>query len=192
MTGGINLRYRKTILPIALVSFIIIFTYCTTSTKKTDNPLRVKGVKYEKVVELGLQSTGASLEDILYEQPVDGNKIIIFNLNNALGAAYMSKDNKGWTWERISSFYDFQPVSEPKPAYMAGGTEIKTPDGEKYFLAIGKIFNDNINELTIDSGKIRTELIKNRGTTFFIKLLDNNVLNWDIKVYDKYGKELRI
>jgi hypothetical protein len=173
-----------------LMLLVLILTSCNNNMNKGDNPLSVKGVDYNNVIQKGLQSTGASLQDILYEESVDENKIIFFTVNDALSVGYMSKTNKGWVWSRNTPFYDFQSTAKPLPSYMAGGTEINTPNNKTYFLAMGKIFNHNITKLTIDSDKINAIIIKKHGSTFWFKLLDNDTLNKNIKIYDKDGIEL--
>ena len=110
--------------------------------------------------------------------------MIFFTSHKALGIAYMAKDNDGWTFSRITPLTDFVSDQNP-PTFMAGGEEVETPDGIKYFLAMGKIFNPNITKITLSNDSINTIIKKKDGEIFWFQLLENKDLNENIKIYDK-------
>jgi len=178
-------------LAIFLMFIMMFLTACNSNTNKENNSSIVTGVDYNNVIEQGLQNQGISLQDILYEETVGENKIIFFTSQNALGLAYMSKDRDGWRWERFTPFYDFESHSNPPSPYMASGKEIETPDGLKYYLAMGKIFDPDIVKLTINNDSINAIVKKKDDNIFWFKLLDNRDLYGNIKVYDKDGNELK-
>jgi hypothetical protein len=171
------------------IATLFILTGCSMKVNKEDNPSIVKGVNYDQVIAQGFQSQGLSLQDILYEETIGENKMIFYTSHNALGLAYMSKDKDGWTYSRMTALYDFEAVSNP-PSLMAGGTEVETPDGVKYFLAMGKIFNPEITKITLSNNSVNAIIKEKDGTIFWFQLLDNKDLNNNIKAYDKNDKQL--
>jgi hypothetical protein len=156
---------------------------------KEDNLSIVKGNNYDKVIEQGFQSEGLSLQDILYEKTIGESKMIFFTSDEALGLAYMGKDEDGWTYNRITTLTNFESDKTP-PSYMAAGLEVKTPDGIKFFLAMGKIFNPNITKITLSNDSINTIIKEKDGNIFWFQLLDNKNLFQNIKAYDKDDKQL--
>jgi hypothetical protein len=172
------------------MAIIIIVTACTTKVNKEDHSSIVKGTIYDKVIEQGFQSQGLSLQDMLYEKTIGESKMIFFTSHKALGIAYMGKGKDGWTFSRITQLYDFESNSNPPSPYMAGGTEVETPDGIKYFLAMGKIFNPNIAKITLSKDSINAIIKEKDGNIFWFQLLQNKDLNKNIKLYDKDDKEL--
>lgn len=173
-----------------LISILLVFSMtlgCENKESKQDN--LIKGIGYDKVIEQGLQSHGLSLEDILYEKTIGESKMIFFTSHKALGIAYMAKDKDGWVFSRITPLNDFVSDKNP-PSFMAGGEEVETPDGIKYFLAMGKIFNPNITKITLSNDTINTIIKEKDGEIFWFQLLENSDLNENIKIYDKDGKQL--
>ncbi len=168
-----------------MMIFVIVMVSSCTINKGI-----VRHENLSKVVEQGLQSEGISSEDILYEESIGENKFIFITKNNALGLAYVSKDKDTWIWNRLSVFLDFESDSK-SPPYMAAGKEIKTPDGVKYYLAMGKIFSTDIVKLTLSNDKIDAVIKKKDDSIFWFKLLENEDLFEDIKIYDKEGKEIK-
>jgi hypothetical protein len=173
------------------MSMVVIFTLiaCSTKVNKEDNLPIVKGVNYYSVIEKGFQNQGQSLQDVLYEKTVGDSIIIFFTSHNALGISYMAKDKDGWTYNRITPLYDFE-TSAPVSPYMAGGTEFKTPDGIKYSLAMGKIFDPSITKITLSNDSIEAIIKEKNGNTFWFQLLDNKDLNVNLKAYDKDNKQV--
>jgi hypothetical protein len=180
---------KKGIRFIFLISILLVFSMIFRCENKEDNLSIVKGTNYDKVIEQGFQSQGLSLQDILYEKTIGENKMIFFASDEALGLAYMGKDEDDWTFNRITSLTDFESESKT-PTYMGGGIEVETPDGIKYFLAMGKIFNPNITKITLSNDLISTIVKEKDGNIFWFKLLDNKDLFENIKVYDKDDKQL--
>lgn len=174
-----------------LVFIIVILTACNIKENKEDNLSVVKGKNYNEVIEKGLKREGLSLQDVLYEETIGENKILYITSHNALGLVYMSREEDDWIWSRITSYTDFQTDLNSSSPYMAGGTEIKAPDGKTYFLAMGKIFNSNIAKLTLYDDRINVNIKKKSGNIFWFKLLENKDLYKNIKIYDKEGKELK-
>ncbi|WP_435791682.1 hypothetical protein, partial [Clostridium sp.] len=140
-------------------------------------------------IEQGFQSEGLSLQDILYEKTIGESKMIFFTSYKALGLAYMGKDEDSWTFNRITSLTDFESDKKP-PSYMAAGLEVETPDGIKFFLAMGKIFNPNITKITLSNDLINTIIKEKDGNIFWFQLLGNKNLFQNIKAYDKDDKQL--
>ena len=176
------------LIAISIVTIVALIS-CSTNVNKEDNLPIVKGVNYYSVIEEGFQNQGQSLQDILYEKTVGESIIIFFTSHNALGIAYMAKDKDGWTYNRITPLYDFES-SAPAPSYMAGGTEFETPDGIKYFLAMGKIFDPSITKITLSNDSIEVIIKEKDGNIFWFQLLDNKDLNVNLKVYDKDNKQV--
>ena len=56
---------------------------------------------------------------------------------------------------------------------MSGGSEVETPDGVKYFLAMGKIFSPNITKITLSNDSINTIIRKKDSNIFWFQLLHN-------------------
>ena len=173
-----------------LIAILVILVSINAKGNKEDNVSVIKELNYDKAIEQGLQSNNISLNDVLYEKIIGDNKIIFFTSHEALGVAYMKKVKGGWTFSRISALYDFKSESNPPSDFMAGGTEIETPDGRTYFLAMGKIFNPKITKITLSNDSINTIIKEKYGNIFWFQLLENKDLNKDIKAYDKDGKQL--
>lgn len=178
---------------ISLVLIISITPGCENKEGKEDN--LIKGIVYDKVIKQGFQSQGLSLKDILYEKTISESKMIFFTTHKALGIAYMDKDKDGWTFSRITPLTDFVSDKNP-PSFMAGGAEVETPDGTKYFFAMGKIFNPNITKITLSNDLINTIIKEKDGEIFWFQLLEDKDSNEnvkdlnDIKIYDKDNKHL--
>lgn len=175
---------------------IIILTSCATKVNKEDDGSIVKGTIYDKVIERGLQNQGLSKQDILYEKIIGESKMIVFTSDNALGIAYMSKDKEGWTYSRITNLYAFESNPNQPPSYMAGGTEFETPNGIKYYLAMGKIYNKNITKIILPNDMGNAIIKEKDGNIFWFQILENKGSNDyikdlnAIKVYDKDNKQL--
>lgn len=178
------------------MAIIIILTACATKVNKVDDGSIVKGTLYDKVIEQGLQNQGLSEQDILYEKLIGESKMIFFTSHNALGIAYMDKDKDSWTFSRITNLYAFESSSNPPSPYMAGGTDFETPNGIKYFLAMGKIFNPNITKVTLANDMVNAIIKERNGNIFWFQLIENtdpneNIRNLnDIKAYDKNNKQV--
>ena len=180
---------KKSIKLIFLISILFVFSITLGCENKEDNISIVKGNNYDKVIEKGFQSEGLSLKDILYEKPIGESKMIFFTSDDALGLAYMGKQEDGWTFNRITALTNFESDVKP-PSYMAGGLEVETPDGIKFFLAMGKIFNSNITKITISNDLINTIIKEKDGNIFWFQLLDNKDSFQNIKAYDKAHNQL--
>jgi hypothetical protein len=185
----LKLKFIK--LTILIVFIIVIFTACSIKAENENNSATVKGTNYNEVIELGLQSEGLSLQDILYEETIGEDRFVFFTSHNALGFANVKNDKDGWVWYRLEPMFDFVSNTNPPPHYMSGGTEIEAPSGMKYFLVMGKIYNSDIYKITLSNDSINTIVREKNGNTFWFKLLENKDLNNDIKLYDKDGKELK-
>lgn len=178
------------------MAIIIILTACATKVNKENDGSIVKGTLYDKVIEQGLRNQGLSEQDILYEKIIGESKMIFFTSHNALGIAYMGKDKDGWTFSRITNLYAFESNSNPPSSYMAAGTDFETPNGIKYFLAMGKIFNPNITKVTLSNDMVNAIIKEKDGNIFWFQLIENKDSNEnvkdlnDIKVYDKDNKQL--
>lgn len=167
---------------------ILVLTLTACNKKKDFNINWIKGKSYNEAIEKGLQQDGASIEDLLYEEELYEDKIIFFTVDNSLGIACVSKDKEDWIWCRLSSFYGFEsdPIS-PSP-YTAAWSEITMPNGNKYYLATGRIYDSNISKLTLSSEEINAVIKEKDRVIFWFKLLDNKPLDENIKAYDKDGK----
>jgi hypothetical protein len=183
------LKFKLVRFTAIFIATLFILTGCSVKVDNEDDPSIVKGVNYDQVIEQGFQGQGLSLQDILYEKTIGESKIIFFTSHKALGLAYMGKDKDCWTYSRITALYDFKSDSNP-PSFMAGGTEVETPDGMKYFLAMGKIFNPEITKITLSNNSVNAIIKEKDGTIFWFQLLDNKDLNNNIKAYDKNDKQL--
>ena len=183
------MKYKLIRITAISIMIIIVLTACTTNANKEDNLPIVKGINYYSVIEEGFKNQGQSLKDILYEKTVGESIIIFFTSHNALGISYMAKDKDGWIYNRITPLYDFES-SAPVSSYMAGGTEFETPDGIKYFLAMGKIFNPSITKITLSNDLIEVIIKEKDGNIFWFKLLEDKDLNVNIKAYDKDNKQV--
>lgn len=177
----------KLILTLLLI-LVLTITACNKKQKEDFNINWIKGKSYNEAIEKGLQQDGASIEDLLYEEELYENKTIFFTVDNSLGIACVSKDKEDWIWCRLSPFFRFEsdPIS-PSP-YTAAWSEIAMPNGDKYYLATGRIYDSNISKLTLSSEEINTVIKEKDGVIFWFKLLDNKPLDENIKAYDKDGK----
>jgi hypothetical protein len=190
------MKFKVTGITAISMAIIIILTACATKVNKGDDGSIVKGTLYDKVIQQGLQNQGLSEQDILYEKIIGESKMIFFTSHNALGIAYMGKDKDGWTYSRITNLYAFESSSNPPSQYMAGGTDFETPNGIKYFLAMGKIFNPNITKVTLSNDMVNAIIKERDGNIFWFQLIENKDSNEnarnlnDIKVYDKDNKQL--
>jgi len=187
----IKLRSQIKLILTLLLILILTITVCNKKQKEDFNINWVKGKSYNEAIEKGLQQDGASIEDLLYEEELDENKIIFFTVDNSLGIACVSKDKEDWVWCRLSSFYRFEsdPIS-PSP-YMAAWSEITMPNGNKYYLITGRIYDSNISKLTLSSKEINAVIKEKNGAIFWFELLDNKSWDENIKAYDKDGKIIK-
>ncbi|WP_291578326.1 hypothetical protein [Clostridium sp. UBA6640] len=177
----------KLILTLLLILLLTI-TACNKKQTEDFNITWVKGTSYNEAIEKGLQQDGASIEDLLYEEELYENKIIFFTVDNSLGIASVSKDKEDWIWCRLSPFFRFEsdPIS-PSP-YMTAWSEITMPNGNKYYLATGRIYDSNISKLTLSGEEINAVIKEKDGAIFWFKLFNNKPLDENIKAYDKDGK----
>lgn|GEM_PF-4265862 len=167
---------------------ILILTITACNKKKDFNINWIKGKSYNEAIEKGLQQDGASIEDLLYEEELYEGKIIFFTVDNSLGIACVSKDKEDWIWCRLSPFCRFEsdPIS-PSP-YTAAWSEITMPNGNKYCLVTGRIYDSNISKLTLSSKEINAVIKEKNGAILWFELLDTKSWDENIKAYDKYGK----
>jgi hypothetical protein len=126
---------------------------------------------------------------LLYQETINENKIIIFTANNALATAYMYKEKGDWTYKRNSNFFAFQAMG--KPMYSAEEVQLKTLNGEKYYLVMGRIYYSNITNLTLSNDSIKAIIKKNGDNIFWFKILYTQSNLIDIKTYNKDGNLIK-
>lgn len=175
---------------ILIICTILFITLGLTACDKKENDRSVKGADYNKVMNQGLKEEGIPIQNVLSEEIIDGNKIIMYTLNNAIGAASMSKIKDGWLWDRSSPLFDFKDLSESL-SYTAGGFVIRIPKGKAYYIALGKISNANIKKITIYD-ELTSTIVSKDNNTFWFKILDNPLdLNRNVKAYNEKGKIIK-
>ena len=172
---------------ILIICTILFITLGLTACDKKENDRSVKGADYNKVMNQGLKQGGIPLQNVLSEETIDGNKIIIYTLHNAIGAALMAKSKDGWTWNRSNPLYDFVDLGKSS-SYTGGGFDINFPNGKAYFIAVGKIFDANIKKITLYNDEITSIIVPKDNNIFWFQILDNVNFNVDIKAYDEKGK----
>ena len=186
--GSTTMKYKF----ILIICIILFISLGLTACENKANDRNVKGADYNKVMNQGLKQEGIPLQNVLSEETIDGNKIIMYTLNNAIGAASMAKNKDGWLWDRSSPLFDFKDLSGSL-SYTVGGFVIRIPKGKAYYIAVGKIFNANIKKITIFNGELTSTIISKDKNTFWFKILDNLIdLNKNVKAYDEKGNIIKL
>lgn len=191
------MKLKTRLVVIILLAVSIITLSCSKKQDGKRDSTSTKSKSYNEAVEKGLQKDNAAIDDLLYEEQIGEDKIIFFTAYNALGIGYAAKNNEEWEYERIEAFYDFKDMSKNPSPYMACCKKIETPSGKSYYLAMGKIFNDDIAKLTlsINDSEVDAVIRKRNDNKFWFKLFRDNTyrnnageLIDNIRIYDKKGR----
>jgi hypothetical protein len=170
----------KTFKCIILVFVLLSFSGCINTDDEFSNSIKANSL--DEVIQNGLEVEQISGESILHIEDINEEKIIFFTKDDALGIAVVASKDENWYWKRTSAYADFQ-TDDPK-WYMAGGTTVKTLNDKEYFVAMGKIFNSDIERLTLNNDSIEAVIKKYGENVFWFSVLNGESSFKDIRVYN--------
>ena len=175
---------RQKVIAFGGIAIIVLIAILVFSNKPI-NDKTIKGISYTDTVKKGLQNEGVAVDDLLYEETLNSQRIVYFTAHDSLGIAYLSKVNDGWTWVRPCPLFDFKSDDS---AYASGGVELHTPDGHQLYLVMGKIYSPQISKIIIGNEKIEAVIRGNGENTFWFRTLKSGAQNDNIKAYNKKGE----
>lgn len=136
-----------------------------------------RSVAYEKTKELavenGIVSEGIPQENLLSVEEHNGETIVFFIKQDALGVASITKSIRGYRWYRISPLMIYDPTLE----YYRGGLQIETEEGEIIKILAGAVNDPSIEKIALRSkGENEKQIIwnhKKSPSRFFYYILDD-------------------
>lgn len=120
----------------------------------------------EKAIEYGIEQEGIDKSAILSIEKHEGETIVFYEKDNALGVANITESDEGYSWYRDSSYHGFEGDSP----YITASFNIKTKTGKDFSILAGRAYDTSIQKMKI------TE----RGVDREIKIYDNSRLYFTI------------
>lgn len=130
---------RKVLLGSIILSFIL--AGCNQKSRSDWYDTKEEAIEYGLVQERIDESAVLSVEE--YE----GEAIVFFDNDGALGVASITKNNKGYSWFRSEPYFDFDVEGELP--YTTGGFDFKTINGLKVSVLYGKVFDATIQKVRL-------------------------------------------
>ncbi len=121
----------------------------------------------EDAINYGLEQESSNAI-LLSVDEYNGETIVFFELNKALGVASITESKKGFSWYRDNAFSGFDGDS-PIP-YSTMGFEMETKQGSKISILVGKAFDKSIKHMRI----------LNDGNEKLLPITDNSRLFYTI------------
>lgn len=119
----------------------------------------------EDAINFGLEQESSNAI-LLSVEEYNGETIVFFELNKALGVASITESKKGFSWYRDKAFSGFDSDSP----YSTMGFEIETKQGSKISILVGKVIDKSIKHMTIlgDGNEKLLPITENSGLFYSI------------------------
>lgn len=121
----------------------------------------------EDAIKYGLEQESSNAILLSIEE-YSGETIVFFELNKALGVASITESKKGFSWYRDRPYSDFDGDSP----YSTMGFDIKTKQGTKISILVGKAFDKSIKQIKILGDKNEKELPITENSRLFYAIHD--------------------
>lgn len=120
--------------------------------------------KKEEAIEHGLHQEGTDSKAVLSIQEIDGETIVFYLYESALGVASITESDKGCSWYRSRAYTDF----EGDVPYSTAGFEYETATGLSIPILVGKAFDISIEKMKlVENGTERELQIFENSRLFF-------------------------
>lgn len=133
----------KRILQLALL--IIVVSVLLAGCKNKNSDFKWYPTK-EKAIQNGLEEEHADKSAILSIEEVNGETLVFYQMQDALGIASIVESEEGYSWYRKSPYFGFEGTNVP---YMLQGTNIKTAKGQEIPILIGKVYDTSIKKINL-------------------------------------------
>ncbi|QOY34738.1 hypothetical protein AWH56_018700 [Anaerobacillus isosaccharinicus] len=128
---------KKLFLLFCFITFLVGFTQDNSKWYSTK----------EEAINYGLEQESSNAI-LLSVDEYNGETIVFFELNKALGVASITESKKGFSWYRDKAFSGFDGDSP----YSTMGFEMETKQGSKISILVGKAFDKSIKQMKILDG----------------------------------------
>lgn len=117
----------------------------------------------EAAITFGLQQENIDRSAVLSVEEYNGETIIFFEINHALGVASIAESSKGYSWYRSEPFVGLESDS----SYSTMGFDMTTHSGLAGSILAGKAFAPNFQKLTLLGDGDERELTVSDKSRFF-------------------------
>lgn len=171
-----------------VVLMIGMFMLFTIKDKQQEEQAVFTVNSIEEVIEGIMKEQEIPKEAIIYTVDFEDGKLIFFSKYDGVSKIYAKKTGDKWMWRDRSAYMRFE--SESKDWYMATCQELIEIKDKMYYLAVGKIFNNNIKRLSLNKDDKEAKIVEFEDNIFWFAILDDKDEFNDIKVYDENNNRI--
>ena len=119
---------------IRLISIFILLLFLVSCSSDDIKWFKTK----EKAIEFGMQFE--IIDEIFAIEEVEGETIVIYEHNGAMGVASIAEGKKGYGWYRISPYLDLSKAEGNKSIFIKP-LDVKTKTDLYFTIVVGKVYD---------------------------------------------------
>lgn len=111
----------------------------------------------EEAMEAGLRMEEVDQTSVLSIERYKGESFVFYKIDGALGVASIEETTKGYAWKRYPPYHRVE-VNGDLP-YSTTGFNLTTYAGVEVSILVGKVFNDEIESVTL-AGDVKQRVLE--------------------------------